>query len=203
MGGRVRSFNGALSLGLLSTGVVAFPVGTWIDRHGGRGVMTLCSLAGGLLLLAWAQVETPWVFYCIWVCIGASMAGVLYEPAFAVITAVFGPEARRGITALTLVGGFASTVFMPLTQLLIGALGWRTRAPGPRGAQPRGVPAAPRPVCPWNDQVAICQRCRRTMRLLPPSCALFCADGCLWGWPSGLRPTTPRSPPLSSSSCRC
>ena len=53
------------------------------------------------------------------------MAGVLYEPAFAVITAVFGPEARRGITALTLVGGFASTVFMPLTQLLIGALGWR------------------------------------------------------------------------------
>ena len=117
--------NGALSLGLLSTGVMAFPVGTWIDRHGGRGVMTLCSLAGGLLLLAWAQVDTPWVFYGIWVLIGASMAGVLYEPAFAVITAVFGPDARRGITALTLVAGFASTIFMPLTQLLIGALGWR------------------------------------------------------------------------------
>ena len=117
--------NGALSLGLLSTGIVAFPVGAWIDRHGGRGVMTLCSLAGGLLLCAWAQVETPWGFYLIWVLIGASMAGVLYEPAFAVITAVFGPDARRGITALTLVAGFASTVFMPLTQLLIGALGWR------------------------------------------------------------------------------
>jgi MFS family permease len=117
--------NGALSLGLLSTGIAAFPVGKWIDRHGGRGIMTLCSLAGGLLLLAWSQVETPWVFYGIWVLIGASMAGVLYEPAFAVITAVFGPDARRGITALTLVGGFASTVFMPLTQLLIEALGWR------------------------------------------------------------------------------
>jgi MFS family permease len=118
--------NGALSLGLLSTGIVAFPVGAWIDRHGGRGVMTLGSLAGGLLLLAWASVETPWVFYLIWVLIGVSMAGVLYEPAFAVITAVFGPEARRGITAMTLVGGFASTVFMPLTQLLIGAIGWRS-----------------------------------------------------------------------------
>jgi len=117
--------NGALSLGLLSTGIVAFPVGAWIDRHGGRGVMTLCSLAGGLLLCAWAQVETPWVLYLLWVCIGASMAGVLYEPAFAVITAVFGPDARRGITALTLVAGFASTIFMPLTQLLIGELGWR------------------------------------------------------------------------------
>jgi MFS family permease len=117
--------NGALSLGLLSTGVAAFPVGAWIDRRGGRRIMSLCSLAGGLLLFAWAQVETPWVFYVIWVLIGTTMAGVLYEPAFAVITAVFGPEARRAITALTLVGGFASTIFMPVTQLLIVAIGWR------------------------------------------------------------------------------
>jgi MFS family permease len=117
--------NGALSLGLLSMGLVAFPVGAWIDRHGGRGVMTLGSLLGGVLLLAWAQVETPWAFYLIWMLIGVTLAGVLYEPAFAVITAVFGPDARRGITALTLVGGFASTVFMPLTQVLISAVGWR------------------------------------------------------------------------------
>jgi MFS family permease len=117
--------HGALSLGLLSTGVVALPVGAWIDRYGGRSVMTLGSLAGGLLLLAWSQVETPWVFYLVWVLIGVSMAGVLYEPAFAVITAAFGPDYRRGITALTLVGGFASTVFMPVTQLLITTLGWR------------------------------------------------------------------------------
>jgi MFS family permease len=117
--------NGALSLGLLSTGAVAFPVGAWIDRRGGRTVMTLSSLLGGLLLLAWARVESPWAFYLIWVLIGVSMAGVLYEPAFAVITATFGPDARRAITALTLVGGFASTVFMPLTQLLITTLGWR------------------------------------------------------------------------------
>jgi MFS family permease len=117
--------NGALSLGLLATGAVAFPVGAWIDRHGGRSVMTLGSLLGGLLLLAWAQVETPWAFYLIWALIGASLAGVLYEPAFAVITATFGLDARRAITALTLVGGFASTVFMPLTQLLIATVGWR------------------------------------------------------------------------------
>jgi MFS family permease len=117
--------NGALSLGLLSTGAVAFPVGAWIDRRGGRTVMTLSSLLGGLLLLAWARVEAPWAFYLIWVLIGVSMAGVLYEPAFAVITATFGPDARRAITALTLVGGFASTIFMPLTQLLIATLGWR------------------------------------------------------------------------------
>jgi MFS family permease len=117
--------NGALSLGLLATGAAAFPVGAWIDRHGGRTVMTLGSLLGGLLLCAWAQVETPWAFYLIWALIGVSLAGVLYEPAFAVLTATFGPDARRAITAMTLVGGFASTVFMPLTQLLIATAGWR------------------------------------------------------------------------------
>jgi MFS family permease len=117
--------NGALSLGLLATGAAAYPVGAWIDRHGGRAVMTLGSLLGGLLLCAWAQVETPWAFYVIWALVGASLAGVLYEPAFAVLTATFGPDARRAITAMTLVGGFASTVFMPLTQFLIATLGWR------------------------------------------------------------------------------
>src|SRR5262249_29489045 len=117
--------NGALSLGLLSTGIVALPVGAWIDRHDGRSVMTLGSLPVGLLLLAWAHAATTWVFYLLWLLLGVSMAGVFSEPAFAVIMAAFGPDYRRGITALTLVGGFASTVFMPVTQLLITAVGWR------------------------------------------------------------------------------
>lgn len=125
LGWSLPLLNGALSLGMLCTAAVAFPVGKWIDRHGGRGVMTAGSLIGGLLLLAWAFVDSPWCFYLIWIFIGASLAGVLYEPAFAVITATFGTEARRGITAMTLVGGFASTVFMPLTQVLIHTLGWR------------------------------------------------------------------------------
>jgi MFS family permease len=51
--------NGALSLGLLATGAVAFPVGAWIDRHGGRTVMTLGSLLGGLLLLPGCCTSPP------------------------------------------------------------------------------------------------------------------------------------------------
>lgn len=125
LGWSLPLLNGAFSLGLLCTAAVAFPVGAWIDQRGGRAVMTLGSCLGGLLLLAWSLVDSPWVFYVVWVFIGASLAGVLYEPAFAVITATFGAEARRGITAMTLVGGFASTVFMPFTQVLINAMGWR------------------------------------------------------------------------------
>jgi len=38
----------------------------------------------------------------------------------------YGAEARRGITALTLWGGFASTVFVPLIQLLLNLVDWRS-----------------------------------------------------------------------------
>ena len=195
--------NGALSLGLLCTGVVAFPVGAWIDRHGGRSVMTIGSLAGGLLLLAWSQVETPWGFYVLWALIGATMAGVLYEPAFAVLTDVFGPEARRGITALTLVGGFASTVFMPLTQLLIATLGWRHAllvlgafnlavclplhvlfVPGHTTSQPRSTVRGP------GERLPI------LLRYAP-----FCVAGFSGAWPSGLPPAMPLLQPSSSRSC--
>jgi hypothetical protein len=50
----------------------------------------------------------------------------LYESAFAVVARRYGSEARRGITALTLWGGFASTVFVPLIQLLLNLVDWRS-----------------------------------------------------------------------------
>jgi len=125
LGWSLPMLNGALSLGLLFQGIVSVPVGAWIDRKGGRGVMVAGSLAGGLALGAWAAVTTPWAFYLAWLLLGAGMAGVLYEPAFAVVTARFRPDAAQAIVALTLVGGLASTVCMPVTQLLVSRLGWR------------------------------------------------------------------------------
>lgn len=119
------AINGALSLGLLAQGLCAYPVGTWIDRHGGRRVMTAGSIVGAALLAAWSQVGGLALFYAIWVGIGAAMAASLYEPVFAVLTRRFPRTFRTRITILTLLGGLASTAFIPLTQLLIDALGWR------------------------------------------------------------------------------
>ena len=116
---------GAFSLSLLCTGITALPVGILIDRYGGRAVMGCGSLAAAVLLVLLSRVHSLPAFYAIWVGLGFAMSMTLYEPAFAVITASFGASARRGITALTLVGGFASTVFWPLTQFLIAELGWR------------------------------------------------------------------------------
>ena len=119
------ALNGALSLGLFISGLVAYPIGARIDRHGGRAVMALGSLVGAVLFAAWSRVDSLALFYAIWLGLGLALAATLYEPVFAVVTRAFPGDYRTRITALTLVGGFASTVFIPLTQLFIDQLGWR------------------------------------------------------------------------------
>ncbi len=55
------------------------------------------------------------------------MAAVLYEPAFTVVAKHFtaAAERRRAMTAMTLVAALASFIFLPLSQALIDAYGWR------------------------------------------------------------------------------
>ncbi len=117
---------GAATLGLALAALAAYPVGAAIDRGHGRAVMSLASLGAGLLMLAWSRVNGLSGFYVLAGAVGCLQAATLYEPAFAVVARRFGAgNARRGITALTLWGGFASTVFVPFIQLLIGHFGWR------------------------------------------------------------------------------
>jgi MFS family permease len=116
---------GAFSLGLLVAGVGAAPVGILLDRFGGRIVMSLGSLVGGAVLALMSTAQSVASFYIEWAALGIAGAMLLYEPAFAVIYAAFASNARKAITALTLVAGFASTIFWPLTQALVSGLGWR------------------------------------------------------------------------------
>lgn len=117
---------GAATLGLALAGIAAYPVGAAIDRGHGRIVMAGGSVLAGVLLLAWSQISNLIVFYVCAAGIGALQAATLYEPAFAVVARRAGAgHARAGITALTLWGGFASTVFIPLVQLLLDHYGWR------------------------------------------------------------------------------
>jgi MFS family permease len=117
--------NLGLSLGLLAWGICAYPAGQWIQRHGARGLMTLAAMAGGGALAVIGLTDARTLYLLAWLVLGAAMAGLLYEPAFAVVVEKFGPDYRRGITLVTLVGGLASTVFIPLSQLAVDQLGWR------------------------------------------------------------------------------
>jgi MFS family permease len=119
------TLNGALSLGLLAAGLAAYPVGSWIDRHGGRWLMTTGTLLGVAMLIAWSQVTDIIVFHAIWIGIGIAQAATLYEPAFVVLTRIYHQSFRTKITIMTLLGGLASTVFIPLIQLLIDTFEWR------------------------------------------------------------------------------
>ncbi|MEI7805635.1 MAG: MFS transporter [Hyphomicrobiales bacterium] len=116
---------GGFSIGLLTAGLVAPAVGRSIDRFGGHVTMTVGSLIGALGLVLIVHVTHPIAYFGVWMVLGAAMAANLYDPAFATLGRIFGTQARRPITALTLIGGFASTVSWPATHFLIEGVGWR------------------------------------------------------------------------------
>ena len=117
---------GAFTAGVLTGAALAVPVGRRLDRHGGRLLMTAGSTLGVLLLLALSQIDTVWQLYLVQIGIGAAGAASLYEAAFAVVIAVTAAERRAGaLLAITVVAGFASTIFLPLTGWLVAGHGWR------------------------------------------------------------------------------
>jgi MFS family permease len=116
---------GGFSLSLLVMGAMAFPVGAWIDRHGPRPLMTLGSITASLLVVAWSRVTDLTSFYLIWAGIGVCAAAVLYEPAFAVIATWFTRKRGRALAIITFAAGLASTIFVPLSDVLLNAVGWR------------------------------------------------------------------------------
>lgn len=118
---------GVLTASLLAAAVTAVPVGRWLDCHGGRAVMTTGSLAASVLVLAWSQVRTLEELYAVWIGIGIASAAVLYEAAFAVVVSWFDPPRRASaLLAVTVVAGFASSIFLPLAGWLNDMHGWRT-----------------------------------------------------------------------------
>ena len=121
-----RSFAMAgFSVALFVGGLCSRYIGGTIDRLGGHVVMPVGSLLGamGLAGLVWAPGAVS--YFAAWIALGAAMTASLYDPAFATLGRIFGGAARAPITAVTLAGGFASTVSWPATQILLDATGWR------------------------------------------------------------------------------
>ena len=116
---------GAFSGGLLLSGMLAPWVGRRIDSYGGRDVMSFGSIGAALALVMVALSHEPILFTLGWLLAGAMNALTLYDPAFASLYQISPDKYRRSVTGLTLFGGFASTVFWPLSNLLAAAWGWR------------------------------------------------------------------------------
>ena len=112
--------------GALIVSAIVGPLAGWaIDRLGGRGVLMVASglFACGLFVLAMAQ--GPATLAAGWGLMGLGMGTGLYEGAFATAVQLYGLQSRRPITAITLLGGLASTVCWPLTAWMETSIGWR------------------------------------------------------------------------------
>jgi len=112
-----------LSVSLLASAILAPFAGSLADRVGAGRLMVPGSLAaaGALLLCALAPGRAGFALGVL--AMELASCFVLYSTAFVAIVQLGG--ARRGITHLTLIAGFASTLFWPLTTLLHQHLGWR------------------------------------------------------------------------------
>lgn len=115
----------AFSTALVISGLVGIPVGRIIDRHGPRAVMTTGSVLGVLAVAAIASAQELVWFFAGWVLAGIAMAGVLYPPAFVALTRWYGARRVQALTALTMAAGFTSTIFAPLTAVLVSVYDWR------------------------------------------------------------------------------
>ena len=117
---------GAFSVGMAAAALMSLPVGRWLDRHGPRALMTAGSILAVALLLAWSRIESLAGLYLVWLGLGFAMSAILYEPAFAAVVSWFRTRHRdRALLIVTLAGGLASTIFMPVAAWLLERQGWR------------------------------------------------------------------------------
>jgi hypothetical protein len=116
---------GAYSLSLLLAALAAPLAGRAIDRYGGRVVMSVGSATGALALFSIAHAHSAAALYAAWALAGIAMAMTLYDAAFATLSQHAGTSYRSALTALTLMGGLASTVFWPLSLKGLEWFGWR------------------------------------------------------------------------------
>jgi predicted MFS family arabinose efflux permease len=115
----------AFSASLVISALLGPRIGRQIDLVGGRSVLSMSNLvlAAGLTLLGFSY-SIP-VLTVAWLLLGVGMGAGLYDAAFAALGRIYGDTARRSITGITLIAGFASTVGWPLSAWGLETIGWR------------------------------------------------------------------------------
>lgn len=117
---------GAFTGGLLLSGTLSPLAGRLVDQRGGGFVLAVGSALGATSMLMLATAAHPALLLLGWLAAGAAMAASLYDTAFATLSQhASGKAFRRSVTVITILGGFASTVFWPLSQVLMDTWGWR------------------------------------------------------------------------------
>jgi hypothetical protein len=117
---------GALSAALLIGGLTAPWLGVMFDRVGAGPVMTTGSAIAAAALAACALAPNAIVYVVSLTVLQVAANLVQYGAAFALLVQLKPQAASRSITYLTLIAGFASTIFWPITAWLHANLSWQS-----------------------------------------------------------------------------
>jgi predicted MFS family arabinose efflux permease len=115
------AFSGALVI----SGLLGPRIGRQIDIVGGRQVLSISNITLAVGLAALGIAHSLPVMIAGWLMLGVGMGMGLYDAAFGALGRIYGDKARRAITGITLLAGFASTVGWPLTAWGLETIGWR------------------------------------------------------------------------------
>jgi len=116
---------GAFSAALLIGGLAAPLTGRSIDRFGAGRVMAGGSLVAALALVGCALAPSGTAFVPALFAIEIASTLVQYGAAFSLLVQRHHDRAQRSIVYLTLIAGFASTIFWPLTTWLHSVMTWQ------------------------------------------------------------------------------
>jgi MFS family permease len=115
----------ALSVAFLVSAVLTPFAGRWLERRGGRRVLGWAHVAFAAALLLMAAAPSSWVLLAAVAALGAGMSIGLYGSAFATLVEIHGAQARRPITAVSLLGALGGGLGWPISRLIVEAGDWR------------------------------------------------------------------------------
>jgi MFS family permease len=119
-------FSLSYSIALVVSGLLGYPIGRWVDRKGARAVLACGSILAGLSLIGLSRVDRLWEWDLLWGGgLGIAGAMTLYPVTFTVVANWFHLRRGSAMALLTVLGGLASPIFIPLAGWLVPRVGWR------------------------------------------------------------------------------
>lgn len=114
------------SIAVVVSGLLGYPIGRWVDRNGARAVLASGAVLAGLTLMGLSQVDQLWGWLLLWGG-GLGIAGAMtqYPVTFTVVANWFHRRRGSALALLTVLGGLASPIFIPLAGWLVPRVGWR------------------------------------------------------------------------------
>lgn len=113
------------TIALILSGVLAPVMGRMVDAGWGAFLMAWGPVVGALGLIVFATAASPIAYWAAWSLLGVAQAAALYEVCFSLLVRRLRDQARRAITKVTLIAGFASTIAFPVFGWIAIATSWR------------------------------------------------------------------------------